>query len=198
MMINFNTVPEKSALLLVGPPLSAKDSVIYSVVSKALSRGDCVIYITTDHFPKDIESFLKKYKIDSSKYEKTGSLKFIDCYSAQAQENLSDTSTIKTVPGPLALNEISVALSEFENVFYKKNRRQLVIFQSLSTLLIYSLPEAIQRFVQVIVARTKKANGSILFTLEEGMHDSKVFVGFEHLMDGIITVSGKKSVLKKI
>ncbi len=192
----FDKIPERSAILILGPPLSSKDNILYSLVSKELVHDSSVIFITTDHFPKDIEDILQKYSINPKKYEKSGNLRFIDCYSAQARDTYSHTEAAVITPGPLALNEISVALAEIENFLYRKNKKQFVIFQSLSTLLIYSRPEAIERFVQVIVARTKRVNGTIIFTIEEGMHDEKVVVGFEHLMDGIITLSDKKPLLR--
>jgi hypothetical protein len=52
----------------------------------------------------------------------------------------------------------------------------------------YSNPQMVGRFLQVIIAKVKKAGGSVLLTLEEGMHDEKVIVTIEHLMDVIIHV----------
>ncbi|MEK6934592.1 MAG: hypothetical protein AABW46_01810, partial [Nanoarchaeota archaeon] len=75
------------------------------------------------------------------------------------------------------------------------SKHQNIIFQSLSTMLLYSKPEAIERFVQIIIAKTKNAGGSIFFTIEEGMHDKKVIFGLKHLMDGVIEVKNKKTKL---
>jgi hypothetical protein len=44
------------------------------------------------------------------------------------------------------------------------------------------------RFLQVIIAKVKNAGGSILFTMEEGMHDEKVVITIEHLMDAVIHI----------
>ncbi|MFH1592125.1 MAG: ATPase domain-containing protein [Candidatus Woesearchaeota archaeon] len=196
MIDYFSKIPERSAILVIGPPLSQKDKIFYEIVSKALNNKKTVLFITTDHFPKDVESSLQKNKILPEKYEKEGNLKFIDCYSAQTQNTVSDTAVIKRVPGPLALNEISVALAELENYFYKKNKKQYVFFQSLSTLLMYSTPEAVGRFVQIITARTKNVDGSIVFIIEKGMHDEKVVASMEHLMDGVVEVDGRKVKVK--
>lgn len=189
-------IPEKSAVLIIGPPLSKKKNLLYSIISKAFNNKKAVLFITTDNFPKDIESSLKENKVPYKKYENLGNLKFIDCYSSQAKNILFSTEVTKRIAGPLALNEISVAISEVESYFFNKNKKPQVIFQSLSTLLMHSKPEAIERFVQVIIARTKNIGGSIFFTIEEGMHDNKVIIAFQHLMDGVIELHGKKLSLK--
>lgn len=192
----FDKIPDRSAILILGPPLSDKKNLIYKLILKSLKKNEPVLFVTTDHFPKDIEQDLQKNKILYKKYEKEGNLKFIDCYSAQTQNSMSETSIVKKVSGPLALNEISVALTELEGYFYKRNKKHKIIFQSLSTMLIYSRPEAIERFVQVIVARAKSAGGSIFFTIEEGMHDKKTLIALEHLVDGVMRVKGNKISLK--
>ena len=192
----FSEIPKRSAILILGPPGSDKNNILYKVVSEALENKKVVLFITTDYFPKHIEDLMKKNNTVIEKYKKEGYLKFIDCYSAQVNDVLVNNNIVKMISGPLALNDISVALAEFENYFYKKNMEQYVIFQSLSTLLIYSTPEAIERFIHVIIARTKNTNSSIFFTLEQGMHDNKVIAGIEHLMDGIIIVDSNKTKLK--
>ncbi|MEK6826326.1 MAG: ATPase domain-containing protein [Nanoarchaeota archaeon] len=192
----FDRIPRRSAILILGPPMAHKKDLLYKLILYGFKKKEAVLFVTTDSFPNDIEAELGRNNVSYKQYEKQGNLKFIDCYSAQAQDVLSITSSVVKVPGPLALNEISVAMSEIESGFYKKNKVHKIIFQSLSTLLMYSRPEAIERFVQVIVARTKNAGGSIFFTIEEGMHDERILISLEHLMDGIIAVKGKKPVLK--
>ena len=192
---NLEKIPEKSAILIIGPPLSNKKDILYKLITSSLGRSEPVLFITTDYFPSDIEKDLAKNKILFKNYEKKGYLKFLDCYSSQAKSSLSDTTIIKYIPGPLALSDISVALSEIESSYHKLSKHQNIIFQSLSTMLLYSKPEAIERFVQIIIAKTKNAGGSIFFTIEEGMHDKKVIFGLKHLMDGVIEVKNKKTKL---
>jgi peptidoglycan/xylan/chitin deacetylase (PgdA/CDA1 family) len=48
------------------------------------------------------------------------------------------------------------------------------------------------RFLQILIAKIKNAGGSVLFTLEEGMHDPKDMVTIEHLMQAIIHVKKEK------
>ena len=181
-------IPTNSALLLIGPPLAGEKQLIYKYMQESLNNNTPVLLISTDKSPEEIKKEMLKSKIFMTKFETDGILKYIDCYSHQTDELLKDTDVIRRVSGPLALNEISIALSDIERDFIKLNPQHNIIFSSLSTLLMYSNPQMVGRFLQVIIAKIKKAGGSILLTMEEGMHDEKVIVTIEHLMDVIIHV----------
>ena len=133
-------------------------------------------------------------------YSRYGSiLRFVDCYSHQTGNIIPDTVDTKRVAGPLALNEMSIALADTERSFLKNKSRHLVIFDSLSTLIMYSNSEMVARFIQVLIAKVKNKGGSIIFTIEQGMHDSKAVITMEHLMDGIIEVKkDRNKILFKV
>ncbi|MFH1668447.1 MAG: RAD55 family ATPase [Candidatus Woesearchaeota archaeon] len=181
-------IPTNSASLLIGPPLAGKKNVIYSYIQESLTNKEPLLFISTDKSPEEMKKDMIKSKIFVTKHETEGILKYIDCYTHQTDETAKDTDSIRRVSGPLALNEISIALSDIEREFIRKNPSHKVIFNSLSTVLMYSNPQMVGRFLQVIIAKIKKAGGSILLTMEEGMHDEKVIVTIEHLMDAVIHV----------
>jgi len=187
-MTLFASLPKNSASLLIGPPLAGEKSIIYNYLQKSLEGGDPVVFVSTDRSPEDMKKDMLQMKLFVTKFETEKKLLYIDCCSKQTDESIKDTESIRRVSGPLALNEISIALSDIEREFIRKSPSHKVIFNSLSTVLMYSNPQTVGRFLQVIIARVKKAGGSILLTLEEGMHDEKVIVTIEHLMDAIIHV----------
>ncbi|NQU79654.1 hypothetical protein HQ545_07835 [Candidatus Woesearchaeota archaeon] len=182
------SIPKNSAALLIGPPLTGEKKVIYNYISDALNDNTPVLLISTDKSPEEIKKDMLQHKIFITKFETKKTMKYIDCYSQQTDELIKDTPSIRRVSGPLALNEISIALSDIEKEFIRLGQHHNIIFNSLSTLLMYSNPQMVGRFLQVIIAKVKKAGGSILLTMEEGMHDEKVIVTIEHLMDAIIHV----------
>ena len=184
-----------SAVAIIGPPLGGKEQLVLGFVQLKLKAKEPILMLSTDKSPEDIKKEFLKSKVFIGSSETDGMLAFIDCYSAQVGESAKSTPSIKSVPGPLALNEISIALSEIEKEFLKKNQRHNIIFNSVSTLLMYSNPQAIGRFLQVIIAKAKKAGGTILLTLEEGMHAPDVLVSMEHLVDEIIFVKSKDGKL---
>ncbi|HKZ50023.1 MAG TPA: ATPase domain-containing protein [Candidatus Nanoarchaeia archaeon] len=184
-----------SAVAIIGLPLGGKEQLVLGFVQLKLKAKEPILMLSTDKSPEDIKKEFLKSKVFIGSSETDGMLAFIDCYSAQVGESAKSTPSIKSVPGPLALNEISIALSEIEKEFLKKNQRHNIIFNSVSTLLMYSNPQAIGRFLQVIIAKAKKAGGTILLTLEEGMHAPDVLVSMEHLVDEIIFVKSKDGKL---
>lgn len=191
-MLFFQQIPENSASILISPPLEGKREFLYNYMLDGLKNQKPVLFILTDRAPEEVKRDLVKNKIFYDQYTKDNILKFIDCYSHQSACNVQDTADVMRIPGPLALNEISIALSKTEAEFYKINPKHLVIFDSLSTVLMYSNPQMIGRFLQVIISRIKKAGGSVIFTLEEGMHDEKATITIEHLMDIIINFKKEK------
>jgi len=184
-------IPKKSASLIISPPLKGKKEFLYQYIKENLKNKNPIIYLLTDSSPEDIKKELVKNKIYYG--AKKGLLKFIDCYSQQAGNKVEEKEDIKRISGPLALNEISITLAKFEAELHKTNKTHKIIFDSLSTLLMYSNPRMVGRFLQTLVAKIKNAGGSILFTLEKGMHDKKDIVTIEHLMQAIIHVKKKNN-----
>jgi len=194
----FSKLVDGKAVILVGPPLSGKDELIYRYIDYLLNKNEPVVSISTDSSPEEAKKEMMKSKIFVTKFEDSGILHHIDCYSKNAGDSVSDTSAVKRVSSPLALNEISIALSNIESELHPNYPVHRVVFKSLSTLLMYSNANAVGRFIQVFIAKIKKAGGGILFTVEEGMHEPGVLVTLEHLMDGIIEIKkdGAKVMVK--
>jgi KaiC/GvpD/RAD55 family RecA-like ATPase len=172
----------KKSTLILSKPLEGKREFIDNYVKNAIKENKTLLFVLTDKNPEQ----LKKEMLESKIFFKN--FYFVDCYSQQNSGAQKDDENIKYVSGPLALNELSIAISEFGRDFMKKEINYEILFDSLSTLLIYSNAEAIARFLQVLVSKVKQLNGGITFTLEEGMHDNKAIITLEHFMDSVINV----------
>jgi len=183
----------KKSTLVLSKPLEGKREFIENCAKNAIKESKALLFVLTDKSPEQI----KKEMLESKIFFKN--LYFIDCYSPQAGLNTQKSDSIKYVSGPLALNEISISTSEFQREFLKKEQPHLIIFDSLSTLLMYSNAEAIGRFLQIFIAKIKNLGGEAVFTLEQGMHDDKAVVTIEHLMDSITEVKkeGHKVLTKE-
>ncbi|MCD6547271.1 MAG: hypothetical protein J7K22_01815 [Nanoarchaeota archaeon] len=172
------------AYVIISPPLSGKKDFLIK-----LACLKPTIFITTDSSPEEI---IQKVK--------NNELYFIDCFTNNIGEDQPNTQNIIRVPGPLALNEISVALTQLETKMFKEEKEHFVIINSASTFLMYSNPQAIARFLQVLLAKIKRTNGTAFVSIEEGMHDDKVLMLMKHLMDGAIMLkeeNGKHFVFVK-
>ena len=181
----------KKSTLVLSKPLEGKREFIENYAKNAIKENKSLLFVLTDKNPEQIKKEMLESKIFFKNFY------FVDCFSQQNSGTQKDDDNIKYVSGPLALNEISIAISEFGRDFMKKEADYEILFDSLSTLLIYSNAEAIARFLQVLISKVKQLNGGITFTLEEGMHDNKAIITLEHFMDSMVNVEkdGKKIIM---
>jgi KaiC/GvpD/RAD55 family RecA-like ATPase len=115
-------------------------------------------------------------------------VRFIDCYSPTlSNAEIKPTEKIKIVPGPSALNDISLAINEA--VAESSGKRVRFVFDTLSTFVIYSPKDSIRKFLSVIEGRLKSIGATTLYLIDEGVHDKQLLSLLEHGMDGTFTVS---------
>ncbi|MGV8176757.1 MAG: RAD55 family ATPase [Candidatus Bilamarchaeaceae archaeon] len=166
----------RSALVLIkGPTGNEKNAFVYHFMKAGIDSGEKVVYVALDIEPSGLErkALLSGVVLD------TGKVRFIDCYShtigkADSQGNIF-------VPGPTALNDLSLAIKEATDEAGGKPFRLVV--HSLSTLAVYNPEASVIKFLQVVGGRLKTANATVLMTLEEGMHSKQLSSALEHSAD---------------
>ncbi|MCX8200367.1 MAG: RAD55 family ATPase [Candidatus Micrarchaeota archaeon] len=176
---------EKSNVLVIGPPGAEKVRLALRFIESGAEDGDGAVYITTDSAPAELEEKSRKISELANK-----DLVFIDCYSWTLGAQQTTRKDI-IVPGPSALNDLSIGIAQAMQRIFKPEKKLRVVVQSLSTLLLYNNPEVIYRFTQITGARLKNSNAATLFLIEEGMHDEKVVTTIKHLVDAVIEVKNE-------
>ncbi len=184
-------IPNKSSVMLLGPPKAGKTLFGLHFLLEGLKSNESGIYIATNDFPEDI---VKKMDGITSvdKILENGLLRFVDCYSVHAGVHKNNTTFIIRVGGPTALTEIGIAFSEIVKRMKEKNNIR-VIFDSISTLLLYNNPKTIEVFVQQINGKMKASGASSMFIVEEGMHDEKDVTALNSILDSLIHMKKKGS-----
>ncbi|MEM2174718.1 MAG: RAD55 family ATPase [Candidatus Micrarchaeia archaeon] len=177
-------IPESTNILLISKPGIEKFVFGINFMEKEIKSGRKGIYITTDMSPAEIEEKSKLYGINFKDYYNT-SLFFVDCYSWTLGTEIKTERKDIYVPGPSALNDLSIGISQAANICIEK---PIVVFQSVSTLLLYNDPEVVFRFLQITGARLKANKSTTIFFCEENMHEEKVVNTLKHLMDGFIEI----------
>jgi len=186
---NVGGIPENSNITLIGPPGPEKMLLSLKVLNATLKAGGKGVYVTTDVLPSEIEKKSKAASIDISEFTNK-SLRFVDCYSWTLGEaavgkagpiGIEERKDI-TVPGPSALNDLSIGITQSIRDMENAN----IIFQSISTLLLYNSPEIVFRFVQIMGARLKVAGATTFMHCEAQMHDERVITTLKHLADHVI------------
>lgn len=173
----------KQIILVLGPPGPEKQDFAQQFIFEGLRRGEPAVYITTDHSPQEIREAMFNRGWDVTQFEQSGQLRFIDCYSWTIHEK-DQSPFVTTIPSPSALSELAIAVSMLE----QKMKGARIVFDSLSTILLYNEETAVFKFFQVLASKTKHFDAFMLVLLEEGMHQEKVRVTIEHLTDGTLVM----------
>ncbi len=177
-------VPEKTSILLFGPPKSGKTTFGMQFLFEGLKNKEYGICILTNNFPEEFVSQLERFgRLDP--ILQSGLLRFVDCYSVHVGVSKTNTIFIIRVSGPTALGEISIALSEILKVLPPKSVKRVVI-DSVSTLLLYNSSNVVLELVQILNGKTKSNNANILFLVEEGTHKETDIATLSSMTDGIL------------
>ena len=156
-------------------PLVGKVSLIKKILRDEIGRGLGVIYVTTKETGEEI---LKQFE--------NADVRVIDCVSKLAISDVTDTEKIKRVASPLDLTGISVGVNKFLEEYFKQGKTAIVVFDSLSNLLMYSNLQTVFRFLHVLTTRIRAAKAKALYIVEEGMHDEKTVATLKQIFNGVI------------
>jgi circadian clock protein KaiC len=158
--------PDKSAILVVGPPGIGKEALGYWFVRSGLIQGDYCLYAT--HRPvADVLRDMKGVGIGTERVPD-----WIASAGSNVKCNLRDIASISF--------EIKQAVHR--NVA----RRVRVATDVLSPLLVLNPLESMYNYWSQLVAELKQQD-SVLFALaEDGMHPPNVLTTMEQIFDGVI------------
>ncbi len=183
-------ITKGSNLMLVGPPMSGKESILYNIMYHGASKNEnAVIMVTTREPGKSVLEWFdeNKLKLPLSR------IGIVDCVTkAQGGEQV-ESETIKIASSPVDLTCIGVKISQFlDNFFMKKNIREIQLhINSLSTILMYSNIQTAFRFTHVFAGRVKAAGALGRYVVESGMHDEQTIATFKQLFNGMIEIKSE-------
>lgn len=159
--------PDRSTVLVVGPPGIGKEALGYWFTYSGLMQNDFCLY-NTRLSAKEVVQDTKAFNVDFSQRvpfwfsSSGGQLKFDVSDLAGLSFNIKDI-----------LNKNS-------------DRRIRAITDVLSSLLMLNPPETVYKFLTQLFADVKQYDSVLLATLEEGMHPPNVLAAMQQLFDGVI------------
>jgi KaiC/GvpD/RAD55 family RecA-like ATPase len=159
-----------SNLLVMGDPLSLKRELGMTMLNAGLQNNEAAIYITATNTAEEIRARWIEFGLTPA-FEHQGRVKFVDCYSRMIGSNTSDTPSVKRVPSVIDYTKIAVAVNEWCSGYYSNNTSVRILFDSLSTLLIYSSLQTVMRFLHIFLGQLRKQNALGFLIVEEGTHD---------------------------
>lgn len=159
--------PDKSTVLVVGPPGIGKEALGYWFTQSGLVQGDFCLYATRLSV-REVLQDVKGFGIDMQQKVPF----WVASEGGQVKYDVNDLAS-------LSFNIKDVL---------KKNagRRMRVVTDVLSSLLMLNQPETIYKFLDQLLADVKQYDAVVLATLEEGMHRPEVLAAMQQLFDGVV------------
>ncbi len=159
--------PDKSAVLVVGPPGIGKEALGYWFTNSGLVQGDFCLYVTRLSV-REVLQDVKGFGIDMQQRVPL----WLASEGGQIRYDVNDLAS-------LSFNVKEVL---------KKNadRRIRVVADVTSSLLMLNPPETIYKFLTQLLAEVKQYDAVFLATLEEGMHKPEVLAAMQQLFDGVV------------
>jgi len=178
-LVKFGQLTQVS-YMLVGPLGSGKSTYAEAFLAEGIALGFPAVFVTTDVSPRVIRNDMSRHGWTIEEHEASGKFVFIDGYSERM--GAPKTSSAYSLAKVDDISELGIVLSEvLENLVVAR-----VVIDSLSTLILHSNPVTMPRAVQRLSGRITQSSHSIMYVLEDGVHDEKTYATFSYLADAVL------------
>jgi len=159
--------PDRSTILIVGPPGIGKEATGYWFTYTGLLRNDFCLY-NTRLSSKEVLQDVRGFNVDFS-------IRVPFWFSSSGGQVKFDVNDL-------------AGLSFNTKEILKKNsdRRIRIVTDVLSSLLMLNQPDTIYKFLTQLFADVKEYDSVFLATLEEGMHPPNVLAAMQQVFDGVV------------
>jgi len=142
----------KDILLFLIPNRNYSDG-MKSITAASAKIFDKICYVSLNKPHETLMSIFKGCGIN------TGGIVFVDCVAAGAKKPAS-VCKVFFVPSPNALTDLNIAI----NNVVKEERAKVILFDSLSTILVYQEPSIVIKFSHSIISSLRSAKVKGVFT----------------------------------
>lgn len=174
-----------SNVMISGPTGNEKNTIAYHFIS-AMEKDEIGIIICGNSSAKDI---IEKAELSGVNLNKKD-IYFIDCYSNTIGKKVEETANMRVLGGPGALNDLSLTINEIMKA--NAGKRTRLIYNTLSSFVIYNPSDSVRKFLSFVGGRTKTAGGTTIFLVDEGVHDKQLSSLLEQGMDMVIDIVEKE------
>ncbi len=177
-LVQFGQLTQIS-IMLVGPNGSGKTTYAESYLAEGLQLGFPAVFVTTDVSPRIIRNDMARHGWPIERYEQEGHFVFIDGYSERMGVKSTGTYSLAKVDD---ITELGIVLSEaLEKMVVAR-----VVIDSMTTLVMNSNPVTMPASVQRLSGRLTQNSHSLMYILEEGVHDERTYAAFSHIADAVL------------
>lgn len=179
-------------ILVLGPPMGGKRDICRNFIARGLRLGDgCIVSCTNATAEQEHEEFKRILGSDADKFLSEGRLAYIDLFSATIGLPLEEKQYIKRIPSASDLTSYNVALRELLLSMQRKELKMRLVFDSVSTLLLYNPFQTVSRFLHILFGKLRAMKVTSLFLLEEEAHERKVVVTIMGMCNGVLKVKSE-------
>jgi len=159
--------PDKSAILIVGPPGIGKEALGYWFTQSGLVQGDFCLYVT--RLPvREVLQDVKGFGIDMGQRVPL----WLAGEGGQIKYDVNDLASLSfNIKDVLRQNAA---------------KRIRVVTDVLSPLLMLNQSDTVYKFLSQLLAEVKQYDAVVLATVEEGMHKPEVLAAMQQLFDGVV------------
>ncbi len=159
--------PDKSTILIVGPPGIGKEALGYWFNQSGLARDDFCLYVTRLSV-REVLHDIRAFNID-------GADRHPFWFSSEGGRIKFD------------INDLAGISFNLKEVLKQNSVRKIrVVTDVISSFLMLNPPDTIYKFLSQLFAEIKQYDSVLLATLEEGMHPPQVLAAMQQLFDGVI------------
>lgn len=179
-----DSIPAGS-ILVSGSPMTGKYELLLRFIVAGGRHGDGGLFVTTNESARSIHADLKELAGEVS-----ASLRMVDCVAEQQSiEGRLPEDRVEYVNSPGDMTGVGIGVSEQLRRFAEEETEHTrVVFDSLSTLLMYSDAETVFRFLHVLTGRIDSLDAVGLFTIDPTTHDRETVNTLKQLFDGELEI----------
>lgn len=170
--------PRGSNISLLGPPGVGKTIFCESLALHCLRNGGSCLYVTLDKSPDDVRHSFKELRTGVLEKEPKKRLVFVDGFSWLVGKSQEDYH----VENLGNLTELSIRIA---SAACDLANPILLIFDSVSPLLVYNPENVVVKFLQILLARIKDWKSMGFYVVQEGVHSDEFCNTLGYLVDGI-------------
>lgn len=183
-------IERESSFVIYGTPHCGKKPVIMQMAYSALKQKIPVIFILTDFGAKKWKEMMNSSGWNMERFKDR--VYIIDAYSQQ-YSILKDEENVTYLQVPFTLSTLSIECAKFiETCEFVCNKKPLVIFHSISTLIENFGENEVFNFMQFFLGKLGNENINSIHSLQEGMHSGKIETMIVSMMDGVLEMKDMK------
>lgn len=170
-------------ILVMGGPNPYKQLWCQQYTYGELVKGLGALYFNFNTTPDDIRMNLVRLGMDIEEFEKQNRFYFIDCFPWRLKKS---PEPFHAAIDKSSLLDFGLALSEAsQNVEADSG---VVVFDSLSNLMIYFDPDQVIKFAVNQASKLKEMEWTGLYIVEQGVNDAKIENSLRFLLDGVFEI----------